>query len=178
MPCALSRFSTSNTVLTSAAVSAEVASSRMRSRGLRASALAISMIWRRLSGRSRTMAAGWMSAPPASVSAASASRRCARRSIMPKRVGGAAAMMLSATERSGISESSWKIGTIPAALAAAGSGKLTSWPSISMRPSSGATTPAMILISVDLPAPFSPRMACTRPASMVRSAFSSARTPP
>ena len=40
-------------------------------------------------------------------------------------------------------------------------------PSSSMRPSSGATTPAMILISVDLPAPFSPSTAWMRPASTV-----------
>jgi hypothetical protein len=43
---------------TSPAVSAEVASSRMRMRGLRASALAISTIWRRDSGRSLTSASG------------------------------------------------------------------------------------------------------------------------
>ena len=46
---------------TSAAVSAEVASSRIRMRGLRASALAISTICRRDSGRSLTSASGWMS---------------------------------------------------------------------------------------------------------------------
>ena len=42
--------------------------------------------------------------------------------------------------------------------------KLNFAPSSSRRPSSGATTPAMILMSVDLPAPFSPRMAWMRPA--------------
>ena len=41
-------------------------------------------------------------------------------------------------------------------------------PSSIIRPSSGATTPAMILISVDLPAPFSPSTAWTRPASTVK----------
>ena len=77
--------------------------------------------------------------------------------------------MLSATVRSGISDSSWKMQTMPAAI---GRGrveaKLTSRPSSIMRPSSGATTPAMILIRVDLPAPFSPRMAWMRPAWTVR----------
>ena len=56
---------------------------------------------------------------------------------------------------------------MPAACAAAGVAKVTSLPSIVMRPASGATTPAITLISVDLPAPFSPRIACTRPAEIV-----------
>ena len=60
-PSARSRFSTPKTLVTSAAVSADVASSRMRMRGLRASALAISTICRRDSGRSLTSASGWMS---------------------------------------------------------------------------------------------------------------------
>ena len=46
-------------------------------RGWRASALAISTIWRRDSGRSLTGASGWMSSPPARASASSAIRRCA-----------------------------------------------------------------------------------------------------
>ena len=45
-------------------------------------------------------------------------------------------------------------------------------------PNRAATTPAMILISVDLPAPFSPRMAWMRPPWTVSSAFSRALTPP
>ena len=49
---------------TSAAVSAEVASSRIRILGLRASALAISTIWRRDSESSPTGALGWMSSAP------------------------------------------------------------------------------------------------------------------
>ena len=178
MPSAFRRLRTSKIRFTSAAARAEVASSRMRTRGLRASAFAISMTCRRDSGKSLTSAMGWMSSPPARASAASASNRCALRSIMPKRRGGFETMMLSATDRSGISDSSWKTLTIPAALAAAGSGKLASRPASNIRPVSGATTPAIILIRVDLPAPFSPRMACTRPAWTSRSAFSSARTPP
>ena len=86
--------------------------------------------------------------------------------------------MLSATERSGISDSSWKMQAMPAALAAVGDANVTGSPSSSMRPSSGVTTPAMILISVDLPAPFSPRIAWMRPASIASSASWSARTPP
>ena len=89
-------------------------------RGLRASALAISTICRRDSGRSLTSASGWMSSAPARASASSAMRRCARRSISPKRRGGLLIAMLSATDRSGISDSSWKMQAMPAALAAAG----------------------------------------------------------
>ena len=147
-------------------------------RGLRASALAISTIWRRDSGRSLTSAEGWMSAAPARASASSAILRCALRSIMPNFFGGSEMTILSATLSSGISDSSWKMQTMPALLASAGEAKFTSCPSSIMLPSSGATTPAMTLISVDLPAPFSPRMAWMRPAWTTSSASSSARTPP
>ena len=92
-------------------------------RGLRASALAISTICRRDSGRSLTSARGWMSAAPARASAVSAIRRWAARSIMPKRCGGSEMTMLSATLSSGISDSSWKTQTMPASLAAAGVAK-------------------------------------------------------
>ena len=61
---------------------------------------------------------------------------------------------------------------------AAGDANVTGRSSSSILPSSGATTPAMILIRVDLPAPFSPRTAWMRPASIVRPASCSARTPP
>ena len=125
-PSSRKRFKTTNTLATSAAVKAEVASSRMRTRGLRASALAISTICRRDSGRSLTSAIGWISGAPARSSASSARRRCARRSIIPKRRGGLEIAMLSATERSGTSDSSWKMHTIPARLAAAGESKATS----------------------------------------------------
>ena len=135
-------------------------------RGLRASALAISTICRRDSGRSLTSANGWMLSAPARASASSAMRRCARRSISPKRRGGLLIAILSATERSGISDNSWKMQAMPAAFAAAGDANETGSPSSSMRPSSGATTPAMILISVDFPAPFSPSTAWMRPASI------------
>ncbi len=89
-------------------------------RGRRASALAISTICRRDSDRSLTSARGWMSSAPARASASSAMRRCALRSIRPKRCGGLLIAMLSATDRSGINDSSWKMQTMPAAFAAAG----------------------------------------------------------
>ncbi len=87
----------------------------MSSCGFWPSALAISTICRRDSGRSRTRESGLTSSQPTSASSASARRRWARASIRPKRLGGAAMEMLSATERSGISDSSWKMQTTPAA---------------------------------------------------------------
>src|ERR1700688_1261367 len=54
-----------------------------------------------------------------------------------------------------------------------------SWPEMTIRPPrSGAWTPEMILISVDLPEPFSPTRQCTSPISSVRSTSRSACTPP
>src|SRR4051812_23775409 len=47
-----------------------------------------------------------------------------------------------------------------------------------MVPVSACSTPEMILMSVDLPAPFSPTSACTRPAWIVISALRMARTAP
>src|SRR5258706_9172084 len=45
-------------------------------------------------------------------------------------------------------------------------------------PRSGSSTPEMILMSVDLPEPFSPTRQCTSPTSSVRSTLRSACTPP
>ena len=86
--------------------------------------------------------------------------------------------MLSATLRSGISDNSWKMQAMPADTASCGCAKRRSAPSSTMRPSSGCTTPAIILISVDLPAPFSPSTAWMRPGAQAKLACSSARTPP
>src|SRR5256714_6241661 len=54
-----------------------------------------------------------------------------------------------------------------------------SLPKMAIRPpGSGDSTPEMILISVDLPEPFSPTRQCTSPTSSVRSTSRSACTPP
>src|SRR5215468_1141619 len=45
-------------------------------------------------------------------------------------------------------------------------------------PRSGSSTPEIILMSVDLPDPFSPTMQCTSPTSSLRSTLRSACTPP
>src|SRR5690606_2918744 len=54
----------------------------------------------------------------------------------------------------------------------------TSWPAISMRPSSGATTPVSTLLKVLFPDPLAPRRACTSPRSAAKDAPLSATTPP
>src|SRR5438445_261207 len=97
---------------------------------------------------------------------------------MPHFFGGSAIPMLSATVRSGKRDSSWNTLTIPARLAAAGVGSTMGLPASSIVPASGFTTPATTLISVDLPAPFSPRTAWMRPRAHSRRASATARTPP
>ena len=59
--------------------------------------------------------------------------------------------------------------TMPARFAAAGLGNATGMPSRVMWPSSGCTTPAMIFMSVDLPAPFSPSTAWIEPRLQAKS---------
>ncbi len=93
------------------------------------------------------------------------------------RIGAWPMKMFSATESSGYRLSSWYIVAIPAACASWGLRKRTSWPSMRIRPESGKWTPEMTLMSVDLPAPFSPTSACTWPASVAKWTSSSALTP-
>src|SRR5215469_13634859 len=67
---------------------------------------------------------------------------------------------------------------MPAALAAAGPCSVTSCPDTVSVPLSGGYTPARILTRVDLPAPFSPRSACTSPARSSTDPSTRARTAP
>ena len=87
-------------------------------------------------------------------------------------------LILSATDRSGSTDSSWNTLTMPTALAACGVSNFTGLPSKIISPSSGATTPEMILMSVDLPAPFSPSTAWIDRALVAKSTFDIAATPP
>ena len=67
---------------------------------------------------------------------------------------------------------------MPAAFACAGDANETGLPARVIVPSSGRTTPAIVLISVDLPAPFSPSTAWIEPSSQAKSTSSSAVVPP
>src|SRR5262249_1315794 len=75
-------------------------------------------------------------------------------------------------------DSPWNPLPIPSRCASAGRRNSTGAPSSSIVPASGRTTPDSTLISVDLPAPFSPSTAWIRPRAQARRAPSSARTPP
>src|SRR5919112_5419894 len=65
----------------------------------------------------------------------------------------------------------------PSSFATRGELLTTVRPSIRSSPPSGSTAPVMILISVDLPAPFSPMSACTSPARSSSEALFRACTP-
>src|SRR5215207_3242517 len=65
----------------------------------------------------------------------------------------------------------------PSAFATRGELLATVLPSIRSSPPSGSTAPVMILMRVDLPAPFSPMSACTSPARSSSEALLSACTP-
>ena len=71
--------------------------------------------------------------------------------------------MFSAIVRPSTTSSSWYIVAMPSSIAASGVGISTTSPSQAISPSSGRWTPASILMSVDLPAPFWPRTQCTSP---------------
>src|SRR5437763_1464514 len=86
--------------------------------------------------------------------------------------------MFSATLRSGKRIGSWKMIAIPAACDCFALSKIASSPSRTSRPASGRWTPARILTSVDLPAPFSPTRPCTSPGKSAMSPSSSACAAP
>ena len=66
---------------------------------------------------------------------------------------------------------------MPPSTASRGVTAVSSRSPMRMVPPSGACTPAMILIRVDLPAPFSPSSACTSPGWTSKSTSLSTRTP-
>ena len=71
----------------------------------------------------------------------------------------------------------WNTMPMPSLIASAGEPIDTGEPSTSMVPESGFWTPYRIFISVDLPAPFSPTIACTVPARTSMSMSWLAMTP-
>jgi hypothetical protein len=73
------------------------------------------------------------------------------------------AKIFSATVRLPNRFSSWNTMPMPRFTASPDEEKETASPSRRMRPSVGCSTPAMIFISVDLPAPFSPTSTLTAP---------------
>src|SRR5579871_3327060 len=83
----------------------------------------------------------------------------------------------SATVMLSTSRRCWWTMKIPAAWASRGERKLTCSPLIHNSPSSGLLSPISMLQSVVLPAPFSPRRACTSPLAASNVTWSLASTP-
>jgi hypothetical protein len=75
--------------------------------------------------------------------------------------------MFSRTVKLSASMKCWWTMPMPVAMASLGVRKATSAPLTLMVPSSGFCMPYRIFIRVDLPAPFSPTIACTVPGSTV-----------
>ena len=178
LPRARSVSTMRNKRSTSVLASAAVGSSITITRAFAVNAFAISTsCWSaiespraRRSGSSRT---------PSCSKTPAASRRIRRASMRRKRLSGCTpTKMFSATLRSGKSVGSWKMIAIPAACDCFALSKIASSPSRKSRPASGRWTPARILTSVDLPAPFSPTRPWTSPPWSSMSPSSSACTAP
>ena len=105
-------------------------------------------------------------------------RRMPRSSSIPTRRSSLPRKTLAATLSSGIRLSSWWMTTTLAPSASPGLLKSTTSPSRWISPSSGWWTPAMIFVSVDLPAPFSPTSPWTSPARKASETSASAWTGP
>src|SRR2546422_7723408 len=78
---------------------------------------------------------------------------------------------------SGMRLNSWKTALIPRRRASETERKCTGSPWSRTSPASARRAPATILMSVDLPAPFSPKSTCTSPGRRSKSTWSSACTP-
>jgi hypothetical protein len=85
--------------------------------------------------------------------------------------------MFSRTVKLSASMKCWCTMPIPAAIASAGLRKVTGEPSSRIVPSSGRCMPYRVFIRVDLPAPFSPTIACTSPRRTFSSMSRLATTP-
>ena len=162
---------------TSRSVSADVGSSMMMSRASEASARQIATNCLCATDSVSTRASSGISTPTRS-SIRAASARTRRRSTSRRPAcSSALKAMFSATERFGKSEKSWKITMIPAAADCRGVSRAKLSPAMVMLAASGSSTPARILISVDLPLPFSPASDTASPSRIAKPTPSSARIP-
>ena len=161
-PLALSSSRMVNSASTSLPVNAAVSSSRIRMRAFIDSALAISMSCCLAIPSSPTGCLSGTSKPIRFKAACAWALRCLRLT-MPKRFGVRPSMIFSATDSVGTKFSSWWIVAIPCASESLVEAMVASEPSTRILPESGWCMPAIILISVDLPAPFSPSSAWTCP---------------
>src|SRR5881628_3238869 len=159
-------------------------SSSRSSRGRVASAMAISSCRCSPCARvaARTSARAPRPTPPRTASAGSRSSRSARagrqkRKLWPECAWTARAT-LSSAEKSGKMLVIWNERASPSRERAGASSGVTSRPAKRVVPASGRRSPASWPISVVLPAPFGPMIACVSPSSTSRSTRSVARRPP
>ena len=153
-------LTTRKSVSVSRAESELVGSSMMSSRARVERALAISTSCWRPIGSSASGVAGSRSRPTI-LSHSAASRRIAARSRSPSRRGSRPRKMLPAMSRLSARFNSWWMRAIPASSASSTPRNRIGRPATRISPASGGCTPARILRSVDLPAPFSPIRAST-----------------
>src|SRR3989454_175913 len=140
------------------------------------SALAISTICCSARDRRLTFMPG-LSGNPSWGSVASARRGSARLFRKGPVVSSSPRKRFSSTVMSGTRLNSWKTALIPRRRASETERKCTGSPWSRTSPASARRAPATILMSVDLPAPFSPKSTCTSPGRRSKSTWSSACTP-
>ena len=92
-------------------------------------------------------------------------------------LGSMPSITFSAMVREGTRTKCWYTMPIPISIALRGDVSFTSSPLMIMRPWLGCSTPKSNFIRVDLPAPFSPQMACISPFSAEKHTLSLAITP-
>ena len=151
-------------------------SSIIRIRALVDRALAISTICCLDTGRSPTTWWGSMSIFSSSSTRLASCSIFRLDSTIPRR-SSRPRNMFSATDRCRHMFSSWWMMATPISWACLGVRSPYCWPKISMVPASRVYTPLRIFISVDFPAPFSPRRASTSPERSSSWTLSSALTP-
>ncbi len=170
------------TMAASLTPSAEVGSSRMSTRAPKYSARAMARVCRSPPERVPTNCPGSRMAMPISAICSVAMRPAARTSNLrngPRPlVGSEPTKKLRLTLMSGSTARSWYTVAMPRSSASRGDENWTGWPSMSIAPRSGWKTPDRILMSVDLPAPLSPRRQLTSPARTDSETVSRAMTRP
>ena len=129
------------------------------------------------SGSRPTIDPALMSKPASATSRSKRSRRVPR-SMKPARLGSAPRKTFSAAVSLGTRATSWATSAMPWVRASRGERNETVCPRRTRSPWSCGKTPAMILPSVDLPAPFSPTNAWTVPARTATETSSRARVAP
>ena len=162
VPWAASSATIRNSAGRSSRVSTAVGSSRMRMRGRRANTFRISTRCCWPTVRLSTLASKSTSMPSVSATGCKASRKALNlRCPRPQRASPKA--RFSATLRAPTSLKCWCTMPMPACAASRGEPNLMSRPDSRISPSSGCIRPAIMFISVDLPAPFSPSTPRTSP---------------